>query len=129
MPFQLRLLRHNSSIYVGHLPTTLIELVPHRLQQLQAGDVLIPGVAGGEVAADISQHRRTEQGVDDGVDEGIAVAPTVQPPVVGYLHPTQHQPPPGGEGVDIVAYADTQLIFHVYPTAPRPESGHRGWLS
>jgi hypothetical protein len=104
-------LRQHCSIDVAYAPTFASEQVRHLGQKDQAGNILVLGVIGREVDPFITQGRCPKQGVQYGVNQHVAVAVPGQPQRIRNLDAAQNQPPPGGEGVSVESYADSEVCW------------------
>ena len=102
-------LRQHCSIKVGDTPTGPGEQRRHALQQQQAGNILVLRVGRGKCAPLSPRSAAPSRASSMGVNQHVAVAMPGQPPVMGYLHPAQHQPTAGGQRVGVKADADAKV--------------------
>jgi len=75
-----------------------------------ARDVLVLGVRGREVAADVPEGGRPDERVDYGVKEDVGVRVAGEPPGVWYLYPADQELAPVREGVYVVSEADSHNV-------------------
>src|SRR5690606_3902330 len=93
---------------VAQLPTPGGQQGHHPAQQLAAVDTPKPGVAIGEVAADLPQPRSPQQGITERVDQDIAVGVGHHPPAMGQGGAANDNGIPRAKGVDVVTVTDAQ---------------------
>ena len=76
--------------------------------------------SGGKSVAEVAEAAGAEQRVDHRVGEHVGVGVAPEPALVLDLDPAEHQPPPGGEPVAVVADADALIGVD-----PRPSGSSR----
>src|SRR6266540_4337711 len=83
----------------------------HLSEQLQAGDIFVPLVRGGEMRPEIALSHRTEQRIANRVGQDIGIRMSIKTLAVGNLYATKHKLATGRQGMDVVADADS----HAFP--------------
>ena len=79
---------------------------PVRLEQLQARGVLVVGVVGREMRADVTHSRRAKQRVDHRVRKNVRVGVSIQATVVLDAHAAQHQRTARDQRMNVVSDSD-----------------------
>src|SRR3990170_1552345 len=90
---EARRLQANCGIYIG-CRVTRPQDVQGASEQLQAGNTGVPGIAGGEMTADVSQGGCSEQSVYHGMGENIGIGVSLKPLSERHLDTPQDQRSP-----------------------------------
>ena len=105
--------RGASQITVASTLTTGPESSPSAdPQQVERVGVAPALLVGREVGAEVAEPGGAEHRVDHGVGDDVGVGVALEPQVVLDLDPAEHQPPPGGEPVAVVADPDPRPAGH-----------------
>ncbi len=100
------LLRDNGDIHVDDLVVLGLEECDGANEQSDGIGASIGFVAGGKVGPDVTEGRRTEEGVSDGVGDRVGIRVTGKPKVARNLDATEDQTASAHEPMRVVSVSD-----------------------
>ena len=111
------LLSHKGGVQIPGLPALLPEHVAHLLQKPKAVCILVGGITGGEVGANIPHGKGPQQSICYRMTEDVGVGMAFQPQLPRNIHPADDQPALWAQPVYIISMAYSNTSHRDHPSS------------